>query len=146
MAAHAILETARDALFLATLSPGMLPWAYLAMAALALVLAKLNRVALTRFSRRRVLSFTLLLGAIVTASFWSLSSLQGSPETLVAFYVWTGVLATVVVVQFWLLLGDVLDIAQAKRIYAWIAAGGLVGAALGAGLASGLLLVFHARA
>ena len=33
LAAHTILETARDALFLARLPPSQLPWMYLAMAA-----------------------------------------------------------------------------------------------------------------
>ena len=33
VAAHTLLETARDALFLARLPPSQLPWAYLAIAA-----------------------------------------------------------------------------------------------------------------
>jgi len=140
MAGHATLEAARDALFLARLPATFLPWAYLAMAALALLATKLNSDALHRFSRRRLLSSTLVLGALVTLSFWFFSSLAGSAGTLVAFYVWTGVLATVLVVQFWLLLGDVLDLAQAKRMFALIGAGGLLGATLGSGLASLLLL------
>ena len=146
MAGHAILETARDALFLAALPPGRLPWAYLAMAALTLVAAAVNRKVLERFSRRRTLSLTLLGGASVTASFWCFSSLSGSPSTLVALYVWTGLLATVVIMQFWLLLGDVLDIAQAKRLFALIAAGGLIGATLGSAVASALLLALPASA
>jgi AAA family ATP:ADP antiporter len=140
MAGHATLEAARDALFLATLPATLLPWAYLAMAVLALLATRLNRAALARFSRRRALSTSLLVGAAITVCFWIFSSLAGSAFSLVAFYVWTGLLATVVVVQFWLLLGDVVDLAQAKRIYAVIGAGGLAGATLGSAMASGLLL------
>ena len=146
MAAHAVLETARDALFLATLPPTQLPWAYLAMAALALVVVRINGSAVTRWRRARVLSSTLLLGSLGTASFWFFSSLRGSGGTLVAFYVWTGLLATILTIQVWLQLSDVLDIGQARRVYAWIGAGGLIGAALGSGVASLLLLALDARA
>jgi hypothetical protein len=40
LAAHTILETARDALFLARLPPSQLPWVYLAMAAIAVGLSQ----------------------------------------------------------------------------------------------------------
>jgi AAA family ATP:ADP antiporter len=124
MAAHGVLEAARDALFLATLPVTLLPWAYLMMAALALVAATANKRALSGLSRRRALSFSLIFGSIVTLAFWSLSSLAGSAGSLIAFYVWTGLLATLLVMQFWLLLADVVDIGKAKRTFAIIAAGG----------------------
>src|SRR5687768_15371762 len=98
MAGHAILETARDALFLARLPASMLPWAYLAMAGLALIAARLGRHSLARFSRKRALSLMLLVGAGATMSFFLLSSLAGSASSLLMFYVWTGLFATVVVV------------------------------------------------
>ncbi len=146
MAGHAILETARDALFLATLPAKLLPWAYFLIALLALAVSELNRRLVARFSRRRVLALTLLVGAAVNMGFWFLSSLAGSTWSLVTFYVWTGLFATVAVVQFWLLLGDVLDLSQAKRVFAFIGAGGLVGAVLGSGLASGVLMKLPAQA
>src|SRR5687768_14638602 len=40
LAAHTVLETARDALFLARLPADQLPWVYLAMAAVAVVLTQ----------------------------------------------------------------------------------------------------------
>ena len=145
MAGHAVLETARDALFLATLPAKLLPWAYFLIALLALAVSELNRRLVARFSRRRVLALTLLVGACVNMGFWFLSSLAGSTWSLVTFYVWTGLFATVAVVQFWLLLGDVLDLSQAKRVFAFIGAGGLVGAVLGSGLASAVLMQLPAQ-
>ena len=145
MGGHAILETARDALFLATLPAKLLPWAYFLIALLALAVSELNRRLVARFSRRRVLSLTLLVGAAVNVGFWFLSSLAGSTWSLVTFYVWTGLFATVAVVQFWLLLGDVLDLSQAKRVFALIGAGGLLGAVLGSGLASAILMKLPAQ-
>ena len=44
-------------------------------------------------------------------------------------------IATLAGVQFWVLLGDVYTITQAKRLYRAIGTGSLAGAALGAGLA-----------
>ena len=40
LAAHTMLETGRDALFLARLSAHQLPWMYLALAAVAVLLAR----------------------------------------------------------------------------------------------------------
>jgi len=138
LTAHAMLETARDALFLEKLPASYLPLAYIAIAALALVQSKLNQKASARFSRRKLLSLSLIGGAVITALFWQLSASGGS-WVLGALYVWTGLLATVVVVQFWLQLGEVLQVDQAKRVFAIIGAGGLVGATLGSLIASGLL-------
>jgi AAA family ATP:ADP antiporter len=139
MAAHAVLETARDTLFLMAFPTRLLPWAYLAIALLALVTSILHRRVLSRLPRQQVLSLTLLLGALVTALFVHFSSLHDSLASLIAFYVWTGLLATLVVVQFWLLVGEILDFGQAKRAFAFIGAGGVAGAAIGSLLASSVL-------
>jgi hypothetical protein len=57
------------------------------------------------------------------------------------FYVWTGLLITVVLIEFWLLLDDAVTVTQAKRIFPAIAAGGVTGATTGSLLAEGLLRV-----
>lgn len=145
LAAHSMLETARDALFLEKLPPEYLPVAYIAIAVLALVVSRANQAALGRFSRRRLLSVSLLGGGLVTAAFWQLAATH-HPLALGALYVWTGLLATVVVVQFWLQLGDVLDVGQAKRLFSLIAAGGLVGATIGSATAGALLTILPAEA
>ena len=144
LAAHSMLETARDALFLEKLPPQYLPMAYIAIAALALIVSKVNQAATARFQRRKLLSLSLAGGGVVTMLFWQLT-VSRDPIMLGALYVWTGMLATVVVVQFWLQLGDVLDVAQAKRVFSIIAAGGLVGATIGSGSASALLSFVDAR-
>jgi ATP/ADP translocase len=139
MMGHSILETVRDTLFLSRLPAQQLPWAYIIIALLALVASFGNRRALERFSRRRVLASTLSVGGIVTAAFQPFVESK-SAVSLFSLYVWTGLLATVVVVQFWLLAARVFDVGQAKRVFAFVAAGGLVGAALGSAVATLLLL------
>lgn len=138
MSAHTMLETARDALFLSKLPPSRLPWAYLAMALLAFLATRLNERLLREVDKRRLLGGTLLFAAVGTGLFHAFLR----PDLLAsyyAFYVWTGVLATVAVVQLWTLLGDMFTVAQAKRVYGFIASGGLIGALLGSGLARALL-------
>jgi AAA family ATP:ADP antiporter len=140
MTAHAVLETARDALFLTRLSPTRLPWAYLAIALLTLAAAEIPRRVRWRISRRHALSATLLAGAFVTVAVAATAWWIDSRRATFTFYVWTGLLATTVVVQFWLLAGELFDFGQAKRVFALIGGGGLVGAMLGSLLASGALL------
>lgn len=145
MAAHTVLETARDALFLARIPAAQLPWAYLAIAGLAFGAARVNAQAVARVrDKRKVLSASLALAALVTGGFWLIVP-GGGEAALYALYVWTGLLATIVVVQFWLLLNDVVTVTQAKRVFGLVAAGGIVGAMLGSLLAERLLHVVHAR-
>ncbi|MEM1415209.1 MAG: HEAT repeat domain-containing protein [Myxococcota bacterium] len=139
MAAHALVETARDTLFLTNLDAEKLPWAYLSIAALSLVTVKANQMVLARTrDKRTLLAISLAFGGVGHAVFFQL--LGGAREPLLfAFYVWTGHLATILVVQFWLLLDDVVTVTEAKRIFGPVAAGGVVGATLGSLAAARLL-------
>jgi ATP/ADP translocase/HEAT repeat protein len=133
LASYAILETARDALFLARLSPEELPWVYLVMAGVAVVLAEVPGEGLG-LPRALRLPVTLAFGAAVTLGFYLLGP-AGQPWLLRGFYVWSGAIVTLAGVQFWVLLGEIYTITQAKRLYRAIGTGSLLGAALGAGLA-----------
>lgn len=138
IAAHAVLETARDALFLAALPAERLPWAYLGIATLAFVTVRLGGPLARVGSPRHVLAGMLVVGAAGTASFWRLLGTR-TPTELMALYVWTGLLASVVVTQFWVELGHRMDVGQARRAYAVVAAGGMLGATVGSLIASGVL-------
>ncbi|MEM7606567.1 MAG: hypothetical protein AAF411_14515 [Myxococcota bacterium] len=140
LAAHALGETARDALFLSGLTADRLPWAYLTIAGLALVVVRANSAMLERTSDKRWLLVKTMIGAaVINLGFWFW--LRGDPPQGRAFvlYVWTGLFATVSVVQFWLLLDDVVDVAKAKRIFGPVAAGGVLGALLGSFVAERLV-------
>jgi ATP/ADP translocase len=132
---HALLETARDALFLARLPATRLPWVYLAIAVIAVFLSNgplpRPRGAVGRYSLSLVLGFS----AVGTFAFWFFSSLAGSPGTLYALYVWTGLVATLTTVQFWLVLSESFTVTQAKRLYRLIAVGSVLGAVAGSALA-----------
>ncbi len=142
VAAHAVLETARDALFLRNLPAGRLPWAYLGIALLAFVVARASGPLAAVRSPGRMLALLLALGSAGTAAFWWMLATP-TPSALMALYVWTGTLASVVVTQFWIQLGGQVDVGQARRAYAVVAAGGLLGATLGSLLAGAVLAVHH---
>ncbi|HEX9619598.1 MAG TPA: hypothetical protein VF989_05665 [Polyangiaceae bacterium] len=132
IAGHTLLETARDALFLFELPPSRLALAYAAMGALALVATRVGSAIVSRFGRRSGLVFTLLWAAYGTALF---HLIPVSAISVFALYLWSGLIASVVVVQFWMLAGQVFTVGQGKRLFGPIAAGGVFGAVLGAGAA-----------
>lgn len=129
-AGHTLLETARDTLFLAKLPATQLPWMYLAIVALALVLAQLGQR--VRSAETRVgISLSLGFAALVTAGFWTLGEAPTTPM-LYALYVWSGLFASFATVAFWTLLGRLHTVTQAKRLYGPIGAGAVLGAIAGA--------------
>jgi AAA family ATP:ADP antiporter len=136
MTAHALLETARDALFLARLGAERLAWAYLAIAAAALIAVTAVRRWAGLVDPRRIL-IAFLIGAVLGTS--ALAALVPlAPWAVFALYVWTGLVATLVVPCFWTLLDRSLRVATAKRTFAAIGAGGVLGAMVGSALAAGL--------
>lgn len=126
-AGHMMLETARDALFLAKLPPSTLPWMYLAIAALGLAISRL--IPVRRASRTA--SLAMLVAAAVGALFWATQG-GGGAAGLVALFIWTGTFGAIVNVELWLLLGAAFDVGQAKRLFGLIGAGAVLGATLGA--------------
>jgi AAA family ATP:ADP antiporter len=139
MAAHALLETARDALFLGNLPVEELPFVYLAIAAVTLVTARISAPIRTSYGNKKSLFFVLVFAATGTA----LGNALVSRDTSWAYqglYVWSTVASSLVVLNFWLTLADRLTITQGKRLYAGIAMGGSIGALVG--FASAALLAF----
>jgi hypothetical protein len=131
LAGHTLLETARDALFLARLPPTQLPWVYLAIAALAVVVSQGPWRPEGRAGQRFGMPLVLLGTAAVTLMFWLYGSWE-EPWALRALYVWTGLVGTLTGLQFWLAMGELYTVTQAKRLYKLIGFGGLLGAVAGA--------------
>ena len=145
IAAHTMMETARDTLFLSDLPAARLPWAYLCIAALAVVVGG-GFGRLTRsLPRRETLTIALLAVVAVSAAFWHLSDGR-RPATLFALYVWTGLASSLLTIQLWLRAANLFDVGRAKRVFTLIGAGGLAGATLGAAGASVVLHFAEPRA
>lgn len=130
MASHSLLETARDALFLSRLPASRLAWVYLAVAAVSLALFALQaRAGRVRAGRAALVAWLLGASAVDTA-FWFAIHRSGT-AVLYALYLWSGVFATLVVVRFWTLVGELFTVGQAKRLFALIGSGSVLGAIVG---------------
>lgn len=136
MAGHALLETARDALFLARLPVARLPWVYLAIAVVAFGISRVKARG-PQTDIRRDLALGLATAAVLTTAMWLLLA-EPQLWMLYALYIWSGLVATFVTIRFWGLLDAVFTVSQAKRLFSLIGAGSVLGALLGSGLA-GLL-------
>jgi AAA family ATP:ADP antiporter len=143
MTAHALLETARDALFLAHLGPERLAWAYLAIAAVALLaVTAVRRWGGVRDPRKMLISF--LVAAVIGTTVLAVV-IELAHSAVFALYVWTGLVATLVVPCFWTVLDRSVRVGQAKQMFAAIGAGGVLGALVGSAIAAGLGRVVDAR-
>jgi ATP/ADP translocase/HEAT repeat protein len=144
MAGHALLETARDALFLAQLPPARLAWVYLAIAILAFGIFIVQRKGLETHQYRGRFFIVLCAASAVTFAFWFLVTRPGV-VVLYALYVWSGLIATLIIVRLWTYLGELFTVSQAKRLFALIGAGSVLGAIAGSGMARLLADLLEAR-
>ncbi len=129
---HTLLETARDALFLSKIPASRLPWMYLVIVAIALLLSQTKGA---RATSKIAVGGSLVVVAFVTAGFWALFDVRPGPALLYSLYIWTGLFASWATVQFWTLLGRVHTMTQAKRLYGFIGAGSVLGGVVGTLLA-----------
>ncbi len=142
LATHSLLETARDALFLAGLPASRLPWVYLAVAALGLLVARTN---LLHVSHARGLAWLLALSSLVCLGFWLLLWNTPADWMLYALYVWSGLFATLAIVQFWGIIERQTTITEAKKVFGLVGTGSIVGAIGGSAVARALTSVTDTR-
>ena len=130
---HTLLETARDAFFLAKMPVSRLPWMYLIIVVLALGLSQIRAA---RADSKWGVAGALGVGAVITTAFWT--TMRGgtaTPTVLYAIFVWTGLFGSWAMVQIWTLLGRTHTMTQAKRLYGFIGGGAVLGGVTGAVLA-----------
>jgi|CZKU01.1.fsa_nt_gi AAA family ATP:ADP antiporter len=140
--AHTILETARDALLLTGPGAKALGVVYIAIAAFTLPAATLAARAGERLGQRRTLGAIL---AVAVLGPLLLFVLPASHAAAMCTYVLSGVLSSIIVPQFWTLVGTVLTLSEGRRLFGLISAGGIVGAVLGSTAASATLLVLPVK-
>jgi ATP/ADP translocase len=133
VAAHTILETARDALFLSKLPPERLALVYALVAVVTLVVSDLSARFTRRFGKRNALISTLLAAAAGTVV---LHVQAPTPAVLFVLYAWSALVGTLLGLQFWMFAGEIFTVAQGKRLFGPIASGGVAGAVAGAGSAA----------
>jgi ATP:ADP antiporter, AAA family len=137
MAGHTVLETARDALFLAHIPASRLPWVYLLIAGTGLLLTLLSKKRKAGLMPARPISMALLLGVLGTGAFYALSPFR-HPAFLYALSVWAGTIGAFITLHVWIALGRVFPIDEAKKAFGVIGAGSVSGAIFGSLLARAL--------
>lgn len=151
-AAHTLIETARDALFLTKVPIAHLPALYLAIAAAGLVVTRAGAALEARRDRRGIAAtsrvdpvvVSLLVGAAITAAFWFGAESPGR-SVLYALYVFSGLFASWVAGRLWTTLGAIFTVVQAKRLYGVVGTGAVLGAVLGAAAARASLALVDVR-
>jgi ATP/ADP translocase len=125
-----LLKPARDSLFLTELGPERLPFVFLAVAAAVVPVTLLygrlgRRMRLSRLVNSTTLA---LVGALVAMRF-ALDLEAGWVFFL--FYVLVSIYSVLATSQYWLFAGAVFDPAQAKRVFALLSFGAIIGAIVG---------------
>jgi ATP:ADP antiporter, AAA family len=136
ISAHTVLETARDALFLARLAPRNLALVYMATALSMIALTPLS-VKLTRAAGAKNALVVSLLATAFGAAWFRIR--QPGAVGVFSLYVFGALSATLLVGQFWLLAGSLFNASQSRRLFGPLASGGVLGG-VGGGAAAALLL------
>ncbi len=142
---HFAGKSVRQASFIDVIGAQNLPYVYLAVAFVSYpVLVFYSRIA------ARVKHSTLIVGLTVSHSlgFFAFFLLYGLNQSwvVVLYYVWLGMAFAIAVSQVWSYANHVFDPRQARRLFAFIGAGGLLGAIPGGFLAWGVTRVAGTRA
>ncbi len=139
IAGHTLVETARDTLFLTRLPPERLAFVYVAVAVGTLVFTPLCARLVKWVGARNALVILLLLSAFGTAWF------RLRPPTtagVFALYVFAGVAVTALVALYWILASTLFTAGQGRRLFGPLAAGGVLGAVVGALLATHMVTAY----
>jgi AAA family ATP:ADP antiporter len=119
-----------------------LPWMFQATLVATLLMVPVFGWCAQKFPRHVLLPIVYRAAWIQLLGFWGFALvLQGNAEIWLGrvFYVWLSVFNMFVVSVFWAFLSDGFAVGQSKRLFGLIAAGGSLGAIVGAWITAGLV-------
>jgi ATP/ADP translocase/HEAT repeat protein len=132
-----IIKSLRNASYLSGLGDEKLPLAYFLTAILMGFIVTFHSRLQVRLPRSRLIIFSLVFFFSNIVLFCWLFG-QGWKWVPVVFWVWANIFAIVLVTQFWILVNDVFNPREAKRMIGFIGSGAQLGAILG-GVLAGVL-------
>jgi len=133
-APYYIIKPIRNASYLDRLGDERLPLAYLLTAIIMGLIVNLHSRLQVRLPRHRLVISSLVFFLSNISLFWWLFQRDWAWVPTV-FWVWANIFAVVLVTQFWILVNDVFNPREAKRLIGFIGSGGILGAILGSLLA-----------
>ncbi|HYM82101.1 MAG TPA: HEAT repeat domain-containing protein [Candidatus Limnocylindria bacterium] len=134
---YTLVKTARDSLYLSRLPAQSLPYVYLGVGGLTLLVSQV----VAKLTRRVPTWVTLVAAAaIASVSLAAFAPFFRSERGWlpVAFYLWVNVYGLILVSQFWAFTNSISDPRLAKRIFGMIGGGGILGGLIGGLTASAL--------
>ncbi|MBN1221819.1 MAG: hypothetical protein JXB23_01130 [Candidatus Aminicenantes bacterium] len=136
-ASFTIIKSLRNAQYLRTYDAIDLPKAYLLTAVfMAFVVAV--HIKLEIKLSRTLLIITSCIFFVISGAVFAFLFLRPWMWVALAFFIWANVFITVLMTQFWIVVNDVFNPREAKRLIGFIGSGGILGGIIG-GLSVGLL-------
>lgn len=134
---YTLVKISRDALFLSVLPARLLPFVYLLVGVVTLIVSWAFGKLTARFNPLRTLIGT---ATVATLGLFAFAVVMGHSYSWLpmAFYVWVNLYGLILVSQFWAFISGISDPRTARSTYAVVGAGGILGGLAGGGLATGL--------
>jgi len=124
----------RDSLFIIEIGPAQLPLLYVLSAACMAAISALYPRALRKIGLISLIQLTSLASVASMLVFWRFVD-DESRMSLYILYVWVSLFGAITASQAWSLASHVFDAREARRSYAWIGLGGVLGGIVGGSLA-----------
>ncbi len=133
-----IIKAVRDASYLD--GPGIenLPYAY-ATALLVGMFVSLHTNLQVRVSRERLITISLVFFVITAGLFYGLLSIKWKWLAII-YYMWANVFVVIVMTQFWMVVNDIFNPREAKRLIGFFGSGGILG-----GIVAGVVTALIAK-
>jgi AAA family ATP:ADP antiporter len=136
-APFSIVKAVRNGSYLDNLSAGNLPYAYATAILIGLAVALQARLQ-TRLTRRGLLVSTLAFFLLTGLGFEALFEFSDWKWISLVYWFWANLFAVVLTTQFWIVVNDIFNPREAKRLIGFFGSGGILGGVVG-GLLTGVL-------
>jgi AAA family ATP:ADP antiporter len=127
-----IVKPTVNGLFLSKFGVENLPYAFVLVAIAAVLVTSLYARLVNKVSLDKVIQRTLIFSVCSLIFFGFFLNFNYVESTILyIFYIWVSIFALVVTSQFWILANIVFNAREAKRIFGFVAAGGIAGGIFG---------------
>ena len=130
IACYVITKSVRDAMFLKEIGVDQLPYVFILIALVVGAISSSYSRAASRASLRTLIRVTSVVAIVNLFLFWLFLHRTGGWMFYV-LYIWVSVFGVITASQFWLLANYVFNPREAKRLFALVGAGGVLGGIFG---------------
>jgi len=130
IACYVITKSVRDAMFLKEIGIDQLPYVFILIALVVGAISSTYSRAAARASLKTLIRATSLIAIVNLFLFW-LSLHRTGAWMFYVLYIWVSVFGVITASQFWLLANYVFNPREAKRLFALVGAGGVLGGIFG---------------